>query len=256
MGEGGSLPTMDLMRSEPMQLARIIIPMESAHRTISYLGDLGLFQFKDLNTGKSPFQRTFATQIKRSGEMARKLRFFKDQMMKAGLFASSWPSYGSEFSLDELEVKLGELEAELTEMNANTEKLQRAYNELLEYKLVLQKASEFFHRAQSSATSQQREFGDRLVEGSMDSPLLLEQEMTTDISKQVKLGFVSGLVPRDKSMAFERILFRATRGNVFLKQDVVQEPVCDPVQGEKVEKNVFVVFYSGERAKKQGFEDM
>ncbi|CAI9266918.1 unnamed protein product [Lactuca saligna] len=249
MGEGGSLPTMDLMRSEPMQLARIIIPMESAHRTISYLGDLGLFQFKDLNTGKSPFQRTFATQIKRSGEMARRLRFFKDQMMKAGLFASSWPSYGSEYSLDELEVKLGELEAELTEMNANTEKLQRAYNELLEYKLVLQKASEFFHRAQSSATSQQREYGDRLVEGSMDSPLLLEQEMTTDISKQVKLGFVSGLVPRDKSMAFERILFRATRGNVFLKQDVVQEPVCDPVQGEKVEKNVFVVFYSGERAK-------
>ncbi|KAI3513264.1 hypothetical protein L1887_20593 [Cichorium endivia] len=249
MGEGGSLPTMDLMRSEPMQLARIIIPMESAHRTISYLGDLGLFQFKDLNPGKSPFQRTFATQIKRCGEMARKLRFFKDQMMKAGLLASSWPSYSSDFGLDELEVKLGDLESELTEMNANTEKLQRAYNELLEYKLVLQKAGEFFHHAQSSATSQQREYGDRLVEGSMDSPLLLEQEMTTDISKQIKLGFVSGLVPRDKSMAFERILFRATRGNVFLKQDVVQEPVCDPVQGEKVEKNVFIVFYSGERAK-------
>lgn len=41
--------------------------------------------------------------------------------------------------------------------------------------LSLFQASEFFHRAQSSATSQQREFGDRLVEGSMDSPLLLEQ---------------------------------------------------------------------------------
>ena len=58
--------------------------------------------------------------------------------------------------------------------------------------------------------------------------------MTTDISKQVKLGYVSGLVPRDKSMAFERILFRTTRGNVFLKQNVVEEPVIDPVQGEKV----------------------
>lgn len=58
--------------------------------------------------------------------------------------------------------------------------------------------------------------------------------MTTDISKQVKLGYVSGLVPRDKSMAFERILFRTTRGNVFLKQNVVEEPVMDPVQGEKV----------------------
>lgn len=241
---------MDLMRSEPMQLARIIIPTESAHRTISYLGDLGLFQFKDLNTGKSPFQRTFATQIKRCGEMARKLRFFRDQMMKAGLLTSTRSAYGSEFSLDGLEVKLGELEAELTEMNANTEKLQHTYNELLEYKLVLQKAGEFFHHAQSSATAQQREFEEhRLAEGSMDSPLLLEQEMTTDLSKQVKLGFVTGLVPREKSMAFERILFRATRGNVLMKQNVVEEPISDPVQGEKVEKNVFIVFYSGERAK-------
>lgn len=36
-------------------------------------------------------------------------------------------------------MKLGEHEGELIEMNANTEKLERAYNELLEYKLVLQK---------------------------------------------------------------------------------------------------------------------
>lgn len=35
-------------------------------------------------------------------------------------------------------------------------------------------------------------------------------------------------------MAFERILFRATRGNVFLKQVSVDEPVVDPVSGEKV----------------------
>uniref|UniRef100_A0A5B6ZEA0 V-type proton ATPase subunit a n=1 Tax=Davidia involucrata TaxID=16924 RepID=A0A5B6ZEA0_DAVIN len=73
--------------------------------------------------------------------------------------------------------------------------------------------------------------------------------MSTDPSKQVKLGYVSGLVPREKAMAFERILFRATRGNVFLRQAVVEDPVVDPASGEKVEKNVFVVFYSGERAK-------
>ena len=35
-------------------------------------------------------------------------------------------------------------------------------------------------------------------------------------------------------MAFERILFRATRGNVLLKQVPVEEPVTDPVSGEKV----------------------
>ncbi|RVW36588.1 V-type proton ATPase subunit a3 [Vitis vinifera] len=58
--------------------------------------------------------------------------------------------------------------------------------------------------------------------------------MSTDLSKQVKLGFLAGLVPRVKSMAFERILFRATRGNVFLRQSAVEDPVTDPVSGEKL----------------------
>lgn len=38
-----------------------------------------------------------------------------------------------------IQIKLGELEAELVEINANSEKLQRSYNELVEYKLVLHK---------------------------------------------------------------------------------------------------------------------
>ncbi|OMO75275.1 Vacuolar proton ATPase [Corchorus olitorius] len=241
---------MDLLRSEPMQLVQLIIPIESAHRTVSYLGDLGFFQFKDLNSEKSPFQRTYANQIKRCGEMARKLRFFKEQMTKAGLSPSTRSMMDDDVDLDNLEVKLGELEADLIEMNGNQEKLQRSYNELIEYKLVLQKAGEFFQSAQSSAAAKQREAeAEQRGEGSIDSPLLLEQEMVTDPSKQVKLGFISGLVTREKSLAFERILFRATRGNVFLKQSVVEGHVIDPASGEKVEKNVFVVFYSGERAR-------
>ncbi|KAH9656960.1 V-type proton ATPase subunit a3 [Citrus sinensis] len=212
-GGGGCCPPMDLFRSEPMQLVQIIIPIESAHLTVSYLGELGLLQFKDLNSEKSPFQRTYAAQIKKCAEMARKLRFFKEQMLKAGILSSVKSTTRADNNTDDLEVKLGDLEAELVEINANGDKLQRAHSELVEYKLVLQK------------------------------------EMSADPSKQIKLGFIAGLVPREKSMSFERMLFRATRGNVFLRQAVVDEPVVDPVSGEKMEKNVFVVFYSGERAK-------
>ena len=64
--------------------------------------------------------------------------------------------------------------------------------------------------------------------------LAVVKELSADQSKQVKLGFLTGLVPREKSMAFERILFRATRGNIFLKQAVVEDPVTDPISGEKV----------------------
>jgi hypothetical protein len=63
--------------------------------------------------------------------------------------------------------------------------------------------------------------------------------MSTDPSKQVKLGSLSGLVPKEKAMAFERILFRATRGNIFLRQEPIDEPVTDPVSGEKVGIYIF-----------------
>ena len=52
---GGCCPPMDLFRSEAMQLVQLIIPIESAHQTVSNLGDLGLIQFKDVRTHLSLF---------------------------------------------------------------------------------------------------------------------------------------------------------------------------------------------------------
>lgn len=70
------------------------------------------------------------------------------------------------------------------------------------------------------------------------------QEAFADPSKQVKLGFVSGLVAREKSMAFERFLFRATRGNVFLKQVVVENTVTDPVSGTEVDSSTSLIVHT------------
>ncbi|GJW10057.1 V-type proton ATPase subunit A3 [Tanacetum coccineum] len=169
-------------------------------------------------------------------------------MSKVGLTPAVITDAQTDINLDDLEVKLGDLEAELIEINANSEKLQRGYNELVEYKLVLQKAGEYFRAAHSSAIAQHRE-SDSAPEESLETPLLTDQDPKTDQGKQVKLGFLAGLVPKSKAIAFERILFRATRGNVFLRQTPVDEAVVDPSSGEKVEKNVFLVFFSGERAK-------
>lgn len=49
-------------------------------------------------------------------------------------------------------------------------------------------------------------------------------------------------------LSFERLLFRATRGNMFLKHSAVGA-VSDPITGEKQEKEVFIVFFAGERAR-------
>ncbi|KAG6553279.1 hypothetical protein Mapa_005013 [Marchantia paleacea] len=242
---------MELFRSQEMNLVQLIIPSESAHDTVTYLAELGLLQFKDLNPEKSPFQRTYANQVKRCGEMARKLRYFRDQTAKAGLTPAARPALDGDVDLDDLEVKLSELESELIEILANTEKLKRTHSELTELHLVLQKAGAFFSSARDNATEAQRRELEGLSGSSedIDRPLLLEQEMQTEPSKQVRLGYVSGVVPKSKALPFERILFRATRGNMFLKQAPIEEPVIDPASGEKVEKIVFVVFFAGERAR-------
>ena len=53
-GPKGPLPhvpkTMEMFRSEEMQLVQLIIPAEAAHETVSYLGDIGLLQFKDVSS--------------------------------------------------------------------------------------------------------------------------------------------------------------------------------------------------------------
>ena len=58
------LPEMDLMRSEKMTLVQLIIPVESAHRCVTYLGELGLLQFRDVSVFRSAF--FFSLQIDRN----------------------------------------------------------------------------------------------------------------------------------------------------------------------------------------------
>ncbi|KAF9593764.1 hypothetical protein IFM89_025231 [Coptis chinensis] len=241
---------MEFMRSEKMTFVQLIIPVESTHRAVSYLGDLGLLQFKDLNDDKSPFQRTFVNQVKRCGEMSRKLRFFKDQVSKAGLLASSRPGMQPDIELEELEIKLAEHELELIEMNSNSEKLGQTYNELQEFQLVLQKAGGFLV-SKSHAVSEERELDENVYsrDDYVETASLLEQNMQPGPSNQAGLRFISGIICKSKVLTFERMLFRATRGNMFFNQAPAEQHVMDPLLTEVVEKVVFVVFFSGEQAK-------
>ena len=63
-----------------------------------------------------------------------------------------------------------------------------------------------------------------------------------------RIGNIAGLVDLEKVYAFERLLFRATRGNMFLRTSPVGLAV-DPATGEKREKAVYVVFFAGERSR-------
>ncbi|KAI3461471.1 hypothetical protein Pfo_018134 [Paulownia fortunei] len=248
-----NLPSMDLMRSEKMMFTQLIIPVESAHRAVSYLGQLGLLQFRDLNDDKSPFQRTFVNQVKRCAEMSRKLRFFKDQIHKAGLMPSPHPASQPDIELEELDIQLAEHEHELIEMNANSEKLQQTYNELLEFKMVLQKAGDFLVPSGSHSAAQETELDENIYTNNdyADTASLLEQEMQPGPSNQSGVKFISGIICKSKVLRFERMLFRTTRGNMLFNQAPADDQIVDPASNEMVEKTVFAVFFSGEQARKK-----
>jgi V-type H+-transporting ATPase subunit a len=45
----------------------------------------------------------------------------------------------------------------------------------------------------------------------------------------MKFSFVSGVILRERMPAFERMLWRVCRGNVFLKQAEIPELIEDPI---------------------------
>ncbi len=65
---------------------------------------------------------------------------------------------------------------------------------------------------------------------------------------QKRLGYIAGVLERSKLGAFERVVFRATRGNMYLKHADISQRVRDPLSGDLVYKSVFIIFFSGQRS--------
>ena len=61
----------------------------------------------------------------------------------------------------------------------------------------------------------------------------------------MNIGFVAGVIPRERIAAFERILWRTLRGNLYMNQSEIPEPIIDPSNNEEIHKNVFVIFAHG-----------
>nr|XP_050034126.1 V-type proton ATPase 116 kDa subunit a 1-like isoform X3 [Dermacentor andersoni] len=229
-----------LFRSEEMTLCQLFLQSEAAYGCVSELGELGLVQFRDLNPDVNAFQRKFVNEVRRCDEMERKLRFLEKEIKKDGipmLDIGDNPEAPQPREMIDLEATFEKLENELKEVNTNAEALKRTYLELTELKHILRKTQAFFDE-QSHA---------RTVELEHMHLQLVPSDMTASSSMQ--LGFVAGVVLRERLPSFERMLWRVCRGNVFLRQAAIETPLEDPVTGDQVYKTVFIIFFQGEQLK-------
>ncbi|RMZ89828.1 hypothetical protein DV736_g2950, partial [Chaetothyriales sp. CBS 134916] len=248
-----------LFRSSTMSLTQLYISNEIGREVVAALGDLGIVQFRDLNADTTAFQRTFTQEIRRLDNVERQLRYFKAQMEKEGIeprsrfdFDENMLAVPQASDIDELAEKAEVLEGRISSLNESYETLKRRETELTEWRWVLREAGGFFDRAQG-AREEIRPSTDE-----DDAPLLRHVEaeegrVNGDANPAhhqssfgaMNIGFVSGVIPRERLAAFERILWRTLRGNLYMNQSEIADPIVNPETNEEVRKNVFVIFAHG-----------
>ncbi|XP_045765619.1 V-type proton ATPase 116 kDa subunit a1 isoform X2 [Maniola jurtina] len=230
-----------LFRSEEMTLCQLFLQSEAAYACVSELGELGLVQFRDLNPDVNAFQRKFVNEVRRCDEMERKLRYLEKEIRRDGIpmleIPGEVPEAPQPREMIDLEATFEKLENELREVNQNAEALKRNYLELTELKHILRKTQVFFDEHEGGASTTE----------SMTRALISDDPNRH--MGQVQLGFVAGVILRERIPAFERMLWRACRGNVFLRQAEIDTPLEDPSSSDQVYKSVFIIFFQGDQLK-------
>ncbi|KYK55678.1 vacuolar ATP synthase 98 kDa subunit [Drechmeria coniospora] len=238
-------------RSADMSMVQLYVSKEIGREVVTALGELGLCQFRDLNEDVSAFQRTFTQEIRRLDNVERQLRYFYSQMEKAGIplrkldLDSERLSSPSTSEIDELAERSQKLEQRISALNDSYETLKKREGDLTEWRWVLREAGSFFDRAHGNVDEI------RASTDNDDAPLLSDVEHHTsapDVERSfsgMNIGFVAGVIARDRVAAFERILWRTLRGNLYMNQSEIPEPLIDPTNNEAVNKNVFVIFAHG-----------
>jgi V-type H+-transporting ATPase subunit a len=149
--------------------------------------------------------------------------------------------------IDELSDRSQSLEQRVSSLNDSYETLKKREVELVEWRCVLREAGQFFDRAHGNVEEI------RASTEADDAPLLQDIEQHAsgqngDAERSfsvMNIGFVAGVIPRDRVSAFERILWRTLRGNLYMNQSEIQEELIDPTNNEPIKKNVFLIFAHG-----------
>ncbi|XP_034667939.1 V-type proton ATPase 116 kDa subunit a [Drosophila subobscura] len=233
----------DMFRSEQMALCQLYIQPEAAYASIAELGERGCVQFRDLNEEVSSFQRKYVTEVRRCDDMERRLRYVEAEMKKDEidlplLSAEDEPAAPNPREAVDLEAQLEKTENELREMAANGASLKANFTHMEELKCVLENTEGFFSDQEII---------------NLDSNRLVDPNDPTQQpgGQRGQLAFVAGVIKLERFFSFERMLWRISRGNIFLRRCDIEGLCDDEESGRPVLKTVFVAFFQGEQLKQR-----
>jgi V-type H+-transporting ATPase subunit a len=192
---------------------------------------------QQLNAEINAFQRQFVNEVRRCDEMQRKIRYVEAEVKKDGVKINDCddvPRAPNPREIIDLEAHLEKTENEIMELSQNAVNLKTNYLELLELRHVLEKTQGVFYEEEAINNDAMRNN-------------LITQEDQSQAQNRGRLGFVAGVIQRERVPGFERMLWRISRGNVFLRQSELDQPLEDPAtvskQARRAMANIFILFF-------------
>lgn len=159
-----------------------------------------------MNAETSALQRRFIHEVRRCDDMERKLHFITAELQKEEIDIpgsnENSPSVPPQREMINLEAKIDRDLEEIKELSQNSVTLEENYRELIEFKYALEKSKYAFEN------------------NTLDG--------MEDVDESHPLDFVVGVMNRERFLGFERMLFRVSRGNIFIRQHEIDEPFKDP----------------------------
>jgi vacuolar-type H+-ATPase subunit I/STV1 len=211
-----------------------------------------------LNKNATAYQRTYANQVKVCNTLQRMVKFMEEELKKLEVELPAAPesptlireliekSRNSQVPpstrLSQFEQELKKHETDLRDLSENYQKLLKVYNSKLELRCVLQEALNY---------------------SDSNSDELMAEATAANPGDVVKFNYMTGVINDAEYLSFQKMIFRATRGNCFVRFTPILGPnkadgsPGDPVQfvnpltEEKVEKHVFMAMFPGKQIESQ-----
>ena len=266
---------MGWFRSDEMTLISLIMNQDAAHACVHNLGKLGTVQFLDLNAERPAFQRRFVSFVRRCDELERKMRYFADTLKEMAVepqpaepveqFLDALESTqavelrSSTKVLEELEATLADRENQLIQLTGFYKKLEAAFNVQRERDEVLRRTFQFYSEHGEGSDGGGGSGGGlgamSLTSGGSGGGTAEAGGGASDTSGAFQ-GEASGLIMRFTTLVgvlcaadvprFERMIFRVTRGNCFLRLEPIETPLVDAETGAVVAKSAFTAYFKSE----------
>eukprot|EP00300_Choanocystis_sp_HF-7_P014307 c18642_g1_i2.p1 GENE.c18642_g1_i2~~c18642_g1_i2.p1 ORF type:complete len:799 (+),score=205.63 c18642_g1_i2:81-2477(+) len=232
----------DLFRSQEMKRIEIFMQAEAARATVEELGKAGgVVQFIDLNPTVTAYNRTFVKALKRCDDLEKVVGYFEQQLSRFEVPFEPLDHSKPRLTMDAIDLITSDMHRSVTQLCANGEVLEKSLNEVRELLFLLEASNGFFDEDTPPAP------GSRAAVGPADSRRLLDAEAEAGGMRGTR--FVTGIMDFDPEWVnrFTRVLWRVTRGNMFvrLSRDVLT--LKDPATGVESTKLAFAVFLQGER---------